>query len=255
MEPDRKTSGFCKAGSRKRFRLVFFGPGAIPRRARIRRNQTRDPTPHHHPLPVEGRPQPTRLRSVARTARARPALRTESDTHDRARRSGCVSRRGSGQPAPPAYRARFRSAGCTVCPSQRAHTRAAPSAPRTARIHSLRSGRGLMGADLRAGRVGPSQRRTTLWQVGCCVVVLTRGPWWGAAAIRDPHGEGASIRAACPRARLRRSPRTRRRPSREASCRRCGRPPSGWGSCARAARAPCRGPPPRPSSRRGSHHR
>ena len=60
MESDRKTSGFCKAGSRKRFRLVFL---------------TRDPTPHHRPLPVEGRPQPTRLRSVARSARTRPALR------------------------------------------------------------------------------------------------------------------------------------------------------------------------------------
>ena len=30
-------------------------------------------TPHHHLLPVEGRPQPTRLRSVARAARKPPA--------------------------------------------------------------------------------------------------------------------------------------------------------------------------------------
>lgn len=65
-------------------------------------------TPHHHPLIVEGRPQPTRLRSVARTARGRPALRTESDTYGRTRRSGCVLRRGSGQPAPPSCRSRLR---------------------------------------------------------------------------------------------------------------------------------------------------
>ena len=50
----------------------------------------------HHPLIVEGRPQLTRLRSVARTARARLALRAEGDTRGRARRSGCVLRRGSG---------------------------------------------------------------------------------------------------------------------------------------------------------------
>ena len=37
----------------------------------------RSATPHHHPLPVEGRPQPICLRSVARTARKppRPARR------------------------------------------------------------------------------------------------------------------------------------------------------------------------------------
>ena len=77
----------------------------ISRRARRTRRtsspQTTTPVaiPHHRPLVVEGRPQPTRLRSAARTARARPALRTVSDTHGPARRSGCVSRRGSGQPA------------------------------------------------------------------------------------------------------------------------------------------------------------
>lgn len=90
-------------------------------------------TPHHHPLPVEGRPQPTRLRSVARAARKPPAPRTESAAHGRARRSSCAWRCGSLQPAPPAHRARLRSAGCAVCPSRRAHARAAPSVDRTAR--------------------------------------------------------------------------------------------------------------------------
>ena len=90
--------------------------------------------------------------------------------------------------------------------------------------------------------------------------------YWSARAVVEcgicsqpkglPLSEGVNpIRAACPRARPLRSRETRRRPSREASGRRCGRPSSKRGSCARAARAPCRGPPPRPSSRRGSRRR
>lgn len=64
-------------------------------------------------------------------ARARPALRTEGEAHGPARRSGRVSRRGSGQPAPPSCRSRLGSADCAACPSRRSHTPAAPSAPRT----------------------------------------------------------------------------------------------------------------------------
>ena len=159
MEPDRKTSGFCKAGSRKRFRLVFFGPGAIPRRARIRRNQTRDPTPHHHPLPVEGRPQPTRLCSVARTARKPPPPCAESATHGHARRSGCVLLRGSGQPAPPTCCSRLRSAGYAVCPSRRSHTSATLSAPRSAAHTQPALWAWPAGGLTCAGRVGSSRRR------------------------------------------------------------------------------------------------
>ena len=158
MEPDRKTSGFCKAGSHKRFRLVFFGPGAIPRRARIRRNQTRDPTPHHRPLIVEGRPQPTCLRSVARTARKppRPAQRAPLTAMPaapavHAPRLGPAS---SAYVLLPAQVSRLRRlpfaavahSGCAVCPRGAAHTQSTlwawPDRSLT-----------------RAGRVGSSQRR------------------------------------------------------------------------------------------------
>ncbi len=94
-----------------------------------------------------------------RTARTRLALRTASDTYGPARRSGCVLRRGSGQPAPLSYCSRLRPAGYAVCPSHRSHTPAAPSAPRTARIHILRSGRRLTEVLRRARRGGPSLRR------------------------------------------------------------------------------------------------
>ena len=179
MEPDRKTSGFCKAGSRKRFRLVFFGPGAIPRRARIRRNQTRDPTPHHHPLPVEGRPQPTRLRSVARGSETAPPC-AESATHGHARRSGCVLLRGSGQPAPPACCSRLRSAGCAVCPSRRSHTPATLSAPRGAAHTQPPLWAWPDGSLTCAGRVGSSQRRA-----------LRYGRW--AAALSSSFAGGGGV--------------------------------------------------------------
>ena len=57
--------------------------------------QLRGATSHHHPLPVEGRPQPTRLRSVARTARKppRPARRA-SLTAMPAAPAVCCSRLG-----------------------------------------------------------------------------------------------------------------------------------------------------------------
>ena len=119
----------------------------------------RGATPHHRPLPVEGRPQPTRLRSVARTARRPPRPAHESDTHGHVRRSGCVSLSGSGQPAPPACRARLRPAGCAVCPSRRSHTRAAPSAPRGASHTQPPLWARPDGRSSCAGRVGSSRRR------------------------------------------------------------------------------------------------
>lgn len=75
--------------------------------------QLRGATSHHHPLPVEGRPQPTRLRSVARTARKppRPARRASLTAMPAAPAVYCSAARasqlrlrvalGSGQPAAP----------------------------------------------------------------------------------------------------------------------------------------------------------
>lgn len=124
-----------------------------------RSTSKRGATPHHHPLPVEGRPQPTCLRSVARTARKPPRPAHESDTHGHARRSGCVCFRGSGQPAPPACRSRLRSAGCAVCPSRRSHTPATPSVPRGASHTQPALWARPDGRLTCAGRVGSSRRR------------------------------------------------------------------------------------------------
>lgn len=75
--------------------------------------QLRGATSHHHPLPVEGRPQPTRLRSVARTARKppRPARRASLTAMPAAPAVYCSAARasqlrlhvapGSGQSAAP----------------------------------------------------------------------------------------------------------------------------------------------------------
>lgn len=67
--------------------------------------------------------------------------------------------RGSGQPAPPACRSRLRSAGCAVCPSQRSHTPAALSVPRSA-AHTQPPLWAWPAERLTcAGRVGSSRRR------------------------------------------------------------------------------------------------
>ena len=163
MESDRKTSGFCKAGSRKRFRLVFL---------------TRDPTPHHRPLPVEGRPQPTRLRSVR--ARLGPAPPCAGEHHPRPcpPLRPCMLR-GSGQPPRPACRSRLRSAGCAVCPSLRSHTRAAPSVPRTAAHTRPPLWAWPDERQTRAGRVGSSQRRA-----------LRYGRWAAALPCSSAGGGG-----------------------------------------------------------------
>lgn len=88
-------------------------------------------TPHHHPLLIEGRLQPTRLRSVARTARARLACAWRCHPRPRPPLRLCMLR-GSGQSATPACRSQLSSAGCAVCPSRRSHTQAAPSVPHSA---------------------------------------------------------------------------------------------------------------------------
>ena len=57
-----------------------------------------DSTPHHHPLPVEGRPQPTCFRSVVRTARKPPRpARKAPLTAMPAGRLTCAGRGGSSQ--------------------------------------------------------------------------------------------------------------------------------------------------------------
>ena len=78
-----------------------------------RESLARDATPHHRPLPIEGRPQPTCLRSVARTARKppRPARRSPLTAMPAAPAVYCSAARasqlrlrvapGSGQPAAP----------------------------------------------------------------------------------------------------------------------------------------------------------
>lgn len=102
-------------------------------------------TPHHHPLPVEGRPQPTCLRSVARTARKppRPARKAPLTAMPAAPAVYCSAARasqlrlrvapGSGQPAAPSAL----RGGRTL--------RLRRLSLAALRIHSLRSGHGLTG--------------------------------------------------------------------------------------------------------------
>lgn len=151
--------------------------------------QLRGATSHHHPLPVEGRPQPTRLRSVARTARKppRPARRASLTAMPAAPAVYCSAARasqlrlrvalGSGQPA-------------------------APSAPRTARIHSLRSGCGLTGVSLCAGRVGPSLRRALRCGRRAAAFLGPSAPGGGVTPARrrmDPTGRRPCGRSPRPR--------------------------------------------------------
>lgn len=110
-----------------------------------RSTSKRGATPHHHPLPVEGRPQPTCLRSVARTARKppRPARKAIPTAMPAAPAVYCSAARasqlrlrvapGSGQPAAPSALRGGRT---------RRLRRLSLAA---LRIHSLRSGHGLTG--------------------------------------------------------------------------------------------------------------
>lgn len=180
--------------------------------------QLRGATPHHHPLPVEGRPQPTCLRSVARTARKppRPARRAPLTAMPAAPAVYCSAARasqlrlrvapGSGQPAAPSAL----RGGRTL--------RLRRLSLAALRIHSLRSGHGLPG--VRRAQVGsvprggahsatadgllPFRARSRV-VVGCG---CPRGP-------PDPRGNRSSRQ---PRSRLRRhrglpDPRRPRPPS------------------------------------------
>lgn len=248
MEPDRKTSGFCKAGSRKRFRLVFFGPDAIPRRARIRRNQTRDSTPHHHPLPVEGRPQPTCLRSVARTARkpTRPAREAPL----------------TAMPAAPAvYRSAARASQLRLRVAPGSGQPAAPSALRggrtlrlrclslaALRIHSLRSGHGLPGGWRAQGGSVPRGGAHSATADGLLRYHSRSRVVVGCGCPRDPHAGAAS--ATPPRRR----PRAPARPSR-ARERRPGSPRESEPATAPKPPAPAPQLSPQGSGRSRSHAR
>ena len=137
-------------------------------------------TPHHHPLPVEGRPQPTCLRSVARTARKppRPARRAPLTAMPAAPAVYCSAARasqlrlrvapGSGQPAAPSALRGGRTLRLR-CLSLAA-----------LRIHSLRSGHGLLGGLTCAGRGGSSRRRA-----------LCYGRW--AAALSSSFAGGGGV--------------------------------------------------------------
>ena len=108
-------------------------------------------TPHHHPLPIEGRPQPARLRSVARTARKPPRTAREVNlTAEPAAPAVYRARLGSASSARVSHPAQVSRlcrlpfaagahAGCAVCPSQRAHTQP-PLWARPAESVTARSG-------------------------------------------------------------------------------------------------------------------
>ena len=177
MEPHRKTFGFCKAGSRKRFRLVFY------------RREIPHPTATR--CPSRAAPQPIRLRSVARTARTRPALRGERHSRPCPPLRLCMLR-GSGQPAPPACCSRLRSAGCAVFPSRRSHTPAALSAPRSAAHTQPPLWAWPAGGSTCAGRVGSSRRRALRYGGRAATFFFT---FAGGCGVWDPFAsltEGAA---------------------------------------------------------------
>ena len=138
------------------------------------------PPPAARRGPPAAHPPPLRRAHGSETA---PPC-AESAAHGHARRSGCVLRRGSGQPAPPSCRSRLRSAGsafvplpaqvsrlrrlpfaavahsgCAVCPSRRSHTPAAPSALRGAAHTQPTLWAWPAGRVTCAGRGGSSRRR------------------------------------------------------------------------------------------------
>lgn len=117
-------------------RKVFAGSNRLS-------NKTTKATPHHHPLLVEGRPQPTCLRSVARRLGSAPtcaqatltAMPAAPAVYAFAARVSQLRQRvapGSVQPASPSVLRGGRTRWL----------RCLPLAP--LRIHSLRSGHGLM---------------------------------------------------------------------------------------------------------------
>ncbi len=151
---------------------------------------------HRRPLPIEGCPQPARLRSVARgSGPPRPAR--ESQPHGRPARSGCVLRRGSLQPAAPSHRARLGPAGCAVRPSRRAHA-SGSAVCRSHRAHTQppRPGRPDVGQPSRGAGRSLAAARTPLRQSGCCAVSLVR-----CRQCRHPSpAAGVPARGPCPSA-------------------------------------------------------
>ena len=159
-------------------------PGATSPRSRARCSSVRvarASTPHHHPLPVEGRPQPTCLRSVARTARKppRPARKRHSRPCPPLRL--CIAPRlgpaSSAYVLLPAQVSRLRRltfaavahSGYAVCPSRRCAYTAYALGMACWEFDVRRAGRFLAAA------------RTPLRQMGCCSFALVRGWWWGVA--------------------------------------------------------------------------
>ena len=160
-----------------------------------RSTSKRGATPHHHPLPVEGRTAAhlPPLRCAHGSETAPPCA--EGATHGHARRSGCVSLSGSGQPAPPACRSRLRPAGCAVCPSRRSHTQAAPSVPRGAAHTQPTLWTRPAGSLSCAGRVGSSRRRALRYGRRAAALSLSfaggGGVWHPLAAPTAGAREGA----------------------------------------------------------------
>ena len=193
---------------------------------------------HRRPLPIEGYPQPARLRSVARTARARPAPRA---------RAGPTA----APPAPAVYCAAARSSrlrpriapgsvrpAAPSAPRGGSMLRAPPSVARTARIHSLRVRCGLTSVNLREGRVGPSRRRALRY--GSRAAAPSRSS--AAGSVVTPARRRASRREA--RARVRRG-RCRGR-LRQPRFARSGSAGPGRGRALSGRRLSARRPPRRP---------
>lgn len=230
---------------------------------------------HPHPTttrcPSRVAPQPTCLRSVARTARKPPRPAHESATHGHARRSGCVSLSGSGQPAPPACRSRLRSAGCAVCPSRRSHTQATLSVPRGASHTQPTLWAWPAGRSACAGRVGSSRRRALRygrWAAAPSFSFAGGGGVW-MSSRPSPRGSERNPAATSPTGSRTAATRPRRAPripegagardSPDAACGRLrglpdlrrSRPPSPGSRNACAGSLPPPAPAPRPS-RQGS---
>ena len=133
-------------------------------------NKTTKATPHHHhPLLVEGRPQPTCLRSVARRLGSAPTCAQATLTAMPAA-PAVYAKRCEGQPAPPACCSRLSPAGFAVCPSRRSHTLATLSAPRTASHTQPPLWAWPDAGRTGAGRVGSSRRRALRygrWAAAC----------------------------------------------------------------------------------------
>ena len=144
---------------------------------------TQGATPHHHPLPVEGRPQPTRLRSVARTVRKppRPARKAPLTVMPAAPAVYCSAAQASRLRRLPF--ATVAHSGYAVCPSLRCAYTVYALGMACWEFDVHRSGRFLAAA------------RTPLRQMGCYSLVLVRGLWWGVGVLAAlTEGQRARLR-------------------------------------------------------------